>query len=253
MKPEPAKLGGFLARKHHGQPGSQTIGTEYEKTAQRKMKCACRAVNPSGGRGSCRAFNLGRARLLPSRQPWEGDAPAEPLSPREGDAPAEPSTPWEGDAPAEPSTPWECDAPAEPPTLGGRGSCRAANPGRAMLPPSRQNLGVRCSRRAVEPLGGRGSCRAANLGSAMLPPSRTSVFSNRKVPPLGEGGSRRTAGFSGPAGVRLSRSFALPKTAFGSAGASPSQRQRSAQQELRPPKAVNTVGKGIVAAHCISR
>ncbi len=55
MKPEPAKLGGFLARKHHGQPGSQTIGTEYEKTAQRKMKCAYRAVNP-----------------------WEGEAPAEP-------------------------------------------------------------------------------------------------------------------------------------------------------------------------------
>ncbi|MFY8056507.1 MAG: hypothetical protein ACOVRM_02130, partial [Planctomycetaceae bacterium] len=53
-------------------------------------------------------------------------------------------------------------------------------------------------------------------------------------------GSRRAAEFSGPA-------------VFGSAGASPSQRQRSAQQELRPPKAVNTVGKGIVAAHCISR
>ena len=79
MKPESAKLGGFLARKHHGQPGSQTIGTEYEKTAQRKMKCAYRAAKPSGGRGSRRA---GRQCSVVSVQysqspPREGEAPAE--------------------------------------------------------------------------------------------------------------------------------------------------------------------------------
>ena len=102
MKPEPAKLGGFLARKHHGQPGSQTIGTEYEKTAQRKMKCACRAVNPSGGRCSRRAFNLGRARLLPSRQPLGGRCSRRAVNPLGGRGSRRAANPWEGDAPAEP-------------------------------------------------------------------------------------------------------------------------------------------------------
>ena len=55
-----------------------------------------------GGRGCRRAAKRGRARLLPSRETWEGEAPA------------------------------------EPPNVGGRGSCRAAKRGRARLLPSRQ-------------------------------------------------------------------------------------------------------------------
>ncbi len=200
---------------------------------------------------------LGRARLPPSRKP------------REGEAPAEPSTPWEGEAPAEPrvetngcycgvwvdlfhhgihgihgntterlsrclrvptvvvherSRPWWGEAPAEPRDSAAR-QCSAQQ---KLRTPKRQAFGsAGASPSQRQAFGSAGASHSQKTGvrlsrSFPLPKGRRSAQRELRTP---KGSVRLSRSFALPkTGVRLSRSFALPKD------------RRSAQQELRAPK-----------------
>jgi len=146
---------------------------------------------------------------LPSN-PWEGEAPAEPDNLGRARLPPSRPTPWEGEAPAEPRVETNgcyCGVWVDLFHHGIHG-IHGKTKGR------RRDCRALCVCRLWLSMSG------AGLGGARLPRSRGIQRLDRgsaqqKLPP--------------------------PKRqAFGSAGASPSQRQCSAQQELPPPKGATT-------------
>jgi len=191
---------------------------------ERGHRTGARWFHP-GGRGCRRAAKRGRARLPPSRQTWEGEAPAEPRN------------------------------------VGGRGSCRAAKRGRARLLPSRQTWEGEAP---AEPpnLGGRGSCRAVGAssqtavrlsGSFALPRAARQVFGSAGASPsqgrpdrcLAQQELRPPKG--GQTGGLAQQELRPPKG--GQTGGLAQRELRppkgqpdssSAQQELRPPKGGQT-------------